>query len=171
MTVLGSAHKALAVSGSMSNFVEIEYRGGSLAGWRPANRAWTGWASTSPRETFWWAAHLAWQRRGPKYKEMQRRRRGTDRAPLSMRSESCADRSVACDAAYESSGFGTSKRALPELADDRGALAQGCPVGLQVPSALFEQEGGTTMRRTNLASIHRIHIRLICLGHMPNLLI
>ena len=79
--------------------------------------------------------------------------------------------SVACDAVYESSGFGTSKRALPELADDRGALAQGCPVGLQVPSALFEQEGGTTMRRTNLASIHRIHIRLICLGHMPNLLI
>ena len=54
--------------------------------------------------------------------------------------------SVACDAVYESSGFGTSKRALPELADDRGALAQGCPVRLQVPSERRRQHHAVICR-------------------------
>jgi hypothetical protein len=33
------------------------------AGWRPANRAWIGRTSPSPRQGFWMAAHLAWLRR------------------------------------------------------------------------------------------------------------
>jgi len=110
----------------------------SLAGWRPASRAWTGWASTSPRETFWWAAHLAWQWRGPKYKEMQRRRRGTDRAPLSMRSESCADRWHATPLTRAPALGPRSARSLSWPTTAELWLRVAPAVGLQVPSARQE---------------------------------